>query len=245
MREEKKEEVAISTEQNKFVSWLDNYWYHYKWPTIVAIFFVLVFTISIVQSCSTERNDIIVTYAGGAYLEDSDRASIETVLSSSLPEGFSGQDSPKSGFSSYFVLTKEQILELQEETDFNGDKKNPQINSSFIASEQQTFINQLQTGQNSILLLDIELYKSLFLKDGKSDQLMSLNDIFGNVPNGAVDDYCISLYETDMFKNYRGLRSLPEDTVICIMRKLYHQSEETYSKQVEAFKSFAQSSASN
>ena len=235
--EEKRKEVAISTKSSKFAAWFDNYWYHYKWATIIGLFFSIVVIVCIAQSCTLERYDLMVSYAGN-YLEEEDKASIEFVLSSSLPDGFAEQESPKCEFNSYLVLTKDQILEMEKETDADGNKV--YVDSAFISSEQQTLINQIKTGQTSIYFIDIEVYNSLFLNDdGTSDILMPLKDIFGETPNGSCDNYGILLGDTAMYKEYRGIRALPEDTVICLAKKLYHQSEDSYSLQVEAFKAFA------
>ena len=41
MREENStrlEDKDIAVEKGKFLKWLDNYWYHYKWVTIGAVF---------------------------------------------------------------------------------------------------------------------------------------------------------------------------------------------------------------
>ena len=34
-------EAEFHYEQKKIIKWLDNYWYHYKWTTIITAFFVI------------------------------------------------------------------------------------------------------------------------------------------------------------------------------------------------------------
>jgi hypothetical protein len=43
---------------------LDNFWYHYKWHTAVAIFVIIVAIILTVQTCSRVEADAYILYAG-------------------------------------------------------------------------------------------------------------------------------------------------------------------------------------
>ena len=47
----------------KALKWLDNFWYHYKWPTIIAAFFIAVFAICIAQAVTRSEYDMYVRYA--------------------------------------------------------------------------------------------------------------------------------------------------------------------------------------
>ncbi len=47
-----------------FMKKLDNFWYHYKWHSLIALFFVLVITVCSVQMCTREEYDIHILYAG-------------------------------------------------------------------------------------------------------------------------------------------------------------------------------------
>ena len=38
--------------------WLENYWYHYKWATIISAFFITVAVICIVQIASKKNYNI-------------------------------------------------------------------------------------------------------------------------------------------------------------------------------------------
>ena len=51
-------EIRI-TSQSKTVGWLDNYWYHYKWHTIIFIFVVTLLIFMITQCMQVKKNDII------------------------------------------------------------------------------------------------------------------------------------------------------------------------------------------
>ena len=73
MKAEKQYTEGISTANNKFVSWLENYWYHYKWITLVVAFLVVVVAVCTIQSCTAKSSDINITYAGKALFSESDK----------------------------------------------------------------------------------------------------------------------------------------------------------------------------
>ena len=43
---------------------ISNYWYHFKWPTIIASFFVIFATFCIIQMVTRENPDLYVMYTG-------------------------------------------------------------------------------------------------------------------------------------------------------------------------------------
>ena len=48
-----------------FFAWLDNFWYHYKWHTIAALFLIIVAVVITIQFCERkEEADFPVLYAG-------------------------------------------------------------------------------------------------------------------------------------------------------------------------------------
>ena len=55
---------------SKFLKWLDNYWYHYKWHTIIVTFFLVIGIISTVQIFNKESYDAYVMYVGGQDIPD-------------------------------------------------------------------------------------------------------------------------------------------------------------------------------
>ena len=47
-----------------FFAWLDNFWYHYKWHSLIALFLVFAITVCTLQMCDKESYDIHILYAG-------------------------------------------------------------------------------------------------------------------------------------------------------------------------------------
>lgn len=46
--------------------WLENFWYHYKWVTIISVFFIIVAAICISQLITRESYDVYIRYVGNA-----------------------------------------------------------------------------------------------------------------------------------------------------------------------------------
>ena len=65
---------------------LQNFWYHYKWHSIVALFLAVAILICSLQFCKKEKYDAYVAYIGskqiGRTTENGDVAEIEKVISS-------------------------------------------------------------------------------------------------------------------------------------------------------------------
>ena len=230
MNEEKYTENKLSTDNNKFLKWLDNYWYHYKWPTIVVAFFVVVIGVCLIQSMTTEKKDILITYAGPTQVAADDAAAIERVFSENLPEkyGNKGTDG-KAGLISYIIYSKDQIKALE-------DDKNT-VDTKFNTDQYSTLNSQYRTGNGSIYLLDRWLYDEILKDNENVARLKPLKEVFGERPQGAIDAYGIRLGDTEIYKNSPELWVLPEDTVVCLHEKIVGQKD--YEKEVEVFKNIA------
>ena len=67
---DEKQKTGDISLRSPFLKKLDNFFYHYKWHSIVALFLVVVLTVTLVQACSKETFDVEVMYAGPKNLND-------------------------------------------------------------------------------------------------------------------------------------------------------------------------------
>ena len=233
MNDEKQYTEGISIKGNKFLIWFDNYWYHYKWVTIVVAFAVIVFSVCIIQACSNKKADVIVTYAGPTYLQVDQKISVEEVLN----KGINGTgEGATIGFKAYYLLTQGQIEQIQKETGSDGYPKH--VDTAFNSQEMDNFESQLMSGSGSIILVDKDMYAMFFGSTGETERLQPLNEVLGSTPSNAIDSYGIRLGDTAIYKNSTDLQRLPEDTVVCLHKKIFGQKD--YEQQVEAFKTLVQ-----
>ncbi len=230
------EGIALTGKRGK---WIENYWYHYKWVTIVAAFFLVVFIICTVQMCTKKKNDLILVYAGRNQLSVAECEDICKVFEAYCPEDFDGDGEKSISISAYCIMSEEQIKEAQAQTDAAGD--HVFIDKSYNSSQYDTYYNYISTGESSVLLLDAWLFESLVAHD----RVAPLEEMLGYTPDGAVNEYGVRLGDTDMYENYGVIKNLlPEDTVVCILRPYVagkSSKEKLYEREKQMFVSLVES----
>ena len=113
-RDEKITGGDIVLPQSKIGKFFDNLWYHYKWHIIIIGFFVTVFTICFVQCTTTERPDILITYAGGYHLNGEEKHEIDKLLTS-LMKGKDDEEAMSVAINPYAINSEEELKKLYYE----------------------------------------------------------------------------------------------------------------------------------
>ncbi len=208
------------TSQSKFLSWLDNFWFHHKWKVIIIVFFAVVATVGVLQMINKEDPDVEVTIATHTiyYAENVD--AIEKTLVSLMPEDLNGDGKKNVQVNLYKIYSEEEMKAANEaETDQNGY---PIIYADEAYNKEQikNYNSYLMTGQCSVMIVSEYLYNELISRRPEDILLKPMSEIFGSeLPKGTTTDgYGIKLTETGAYKYLDGLRSLPKDSVLCIMR---------------------------
>ena len=144
MKEIYERESYDTTVTGGFSKKAENFWYHYKWHTIVAIFVLIVTIICTVQMCSRTDYDVYVLYAGGKSFNKSadgnDYATITDALRI-VSEDFdeNGENSPL--FQSYLFPTDKEYKDKYSELGLE----------SLITSDKESFVNAM-TGSKEYYL---------------------------------------------------------------------------------------------
>ena len=246
MKEEKAYTEGISMKESRFLSWFDNFWYNYKWHTIVTIFIVVVLTFCLVQSCTKEENDIIFTYAGPKeFVSDpAEKVEINSALSELSTESYG--DGASATLKSFEIYSKEQIKEIEselvaeaEKTLDETDKPKKTVNTAFNTEEMNSFEDFVRSGASYILLLDPSIYQTILDSEGNTERLVELSSIYESTPENARDKYSVRLGDTEIYKTNPALQVLPADTVVCLHNKLVSTKQGTYDTQKDVFKRFA------
>lgn len=219
-----------------FLGWLDNYWYHYKWPTIVISFFIIVGLVCGLQTCNKEKEDLILLYSGSAALTPGDADNICKVISGIVNEDFDGDGNKNFSMSKYNVLSEEQIREEKKKTDASG---NPIfVDTSYYSAESAAYYRYIQTGESSVAFLEPWLYEAL-IADPENARLQKVSDILGYVPDSACGEYGIRLGNTELYRDFGVMRNMPADTVICLFKPLWKggksSKEEFYDREKKTF----------
>lgn len=218
--------------ESKFLKWLDNYWYHYKWTTIIVGFFVVVLLVCTLQMCTNEKEDINLIYAGPVLMTSGELDNLADVMNIVMPRDFDNSGEKSANILNYHVFSEDEIKKLESQTDSDGKKSF--IDRSYNTSNYDNFYNYIQTGDASVCMVAPWLYDSL----KSSNRLMKLTDVLGELPEAAIDDYGVMLSELEIYDSFSSVRVLPGDTVVCILRPLVigkSSKEKVYAQEKEMF----------
>lgn len=207
-----------------FAKKADNFWYHYKWHTIVTIFIIIVVTVCTVQMCSRTDYDVYVLYAGGKSFNKSSENNDYTAIQNSLKivsEDFDENGENYPFFQSYLVPSSKEYSENYADRGLD----------SLLNADKNSFTSAMLGSQEFYLcFLSAELFAMYDapLEKGKAP-LIPLTD-YASAEQLTESGRGIKLSKTDYYK-LPGINILPSDTVICV-RTLSEVSgdEENYEK---------------
>lgn len=201
----------------KFLKWLDNFWYHHKWKTIISLFLIVVLTVCIAQLVEKEDYDACVMYVGAA--------------TNGIPKSIEARLEELMGGEKYNV----NFSRLTYDPDNN-------LASEANVTAQKQLANMIVMPYY-IYIMDKEVYE-LYKNSGV---FVPLSDIYGeDLPEFANDDFSLIYSETEFAKTHTDDDTLPEGAVIALKVKPYSWSkkaaakeEAKYSVHEELFKKIA------
>lgn len=196
----------------RFIKWLDNFWYHYKWPTVIISFFVIVGVICTVQMMGKDDYDAFVLYSGGKYFTMDEQKSVTDAFSY-VYDDYNDDGEKQVCLTKIIVLSAEELKQKQAEA--NAENENLAYNFESRTDALEQLSMELMTGQSYVCFLSEAMYEHI---DG-NDRFIPLADVFGTVPDGAIDECAVRLSETE-FGSYfsEAMSVMGEDTVVCLRR---------------------------
>jgi hypothetical protein len=197
----------------KMKKWFSNYWYHYKWVTIIVLFFATVFGIGVYQMATKDTYDINILYTGPILMNEDQTKGIEDAFASVLPRDFNSDDEKSVLVNRITVLSDEQLAAKQEEAKKENDKIYYDLKTRKDSISQVTTL--FATGETTICLMDPYMYNMYLAQDA----FVSLEEVLGEVPEYARDAYSVNLLDTPFGQYFEALQVLPEDTVLCIRKE--------------------------
>ena len=201
---------------------LDNYWYHYKWHTIIALFLVVVILVCSLQMCSKDEYDIEVLYAGPAHLNDKQTIlDIESAFSSLLSDS-TGDGRVAVNLVSYWV---DENVKPSEEIE--GPLSDVSYSQNYSLNNQSLYMDEIYAGNVSVFLVSPHLFYLVDKDD--STVFVRVTDVFPEMKeyedeicvhneNGKINRFGVVLSKT-AFGQEPGLSSLPKDTILCLVKK--------------------------
>lgn len=194
---------------------LDNFWYHYKWHTIFALFVLVLGTILTVQSCSKVETDVYVMYAGPHTISrvsaGGDISPYENAVTSLKKIGADYNDDGVLSVSliDLFVVNSEEGEKLLV------DNPGKEINHTLVKENTDTLHQKLLFGEYYLCFLSERIFKE-YDAEYSSAMFASLEKY---VPAGLECEYAgeRGIYLSSLnFYTLPEFCELPEDTVVCL-----------------------------
>lgn len=185
------------------LKWLDNFWYHHKWATIITAFFIAVAVICCVQLFNRQSYDACFEFVGngGAIT----KTQYEDIVSSL--KGFVA-DSDENGEVS--VLFSREVF-ISDENDPIAGTLNSNVTSFMQSALYQDYF---------VFFIDPVLYDSY----KESGMFVSLVGRIENIPDEMkYDDCALKLSEMKIYE-LPGMNAMPKNTLVVLKTVPYFSS---------------------
>lgn len=190
---------------------VQNFWYHYKWHSLVALVVIIATLVCSLQFCSREKYDAYVLYAGskniGRTTSDGDVAEISKVISAvkRVTGDFDGNGTVSLSFTNYYYLSADEATDATD------------VNEALAATDKKQLSSVLEHSEYYLLFISKAVYNE-YHKVGDEELFIDLTPYAEyNTEAEYYAQNAILLSSLD-FYSFPGLSALPEDTLICIRR---------------------------
>lgn len=222
-------------ERSPIIKWLDNYWYHYKWPTIIITFFVVLGIMLTVQMINRPEYDQTFLYAGTYRMNSEEYLDYEQLLERVLPDDYDGDGEKSINIMSYQIYSEEEYYEEASIAEANSDSFS--LNGKYNTDEFHNFSQYSMTGECSVYLISEYLFNQL----RSAERLRPIAEVYEGkaLPVGVTEDgYGIRIKDTDFYTYNPAAQVLPDDMILCLLRPTVwggSSDDITYERSVEFF----------
>ena len=208
--------------ESKPLKWLDNFWYHYKWHTIIAAFFALILIVSLVQCASVEETDVKVSVAGNVVLGDAEQEGLKKLLGDVCPRDLDGDGEKNASLSIFPVFNEEQLEDHftyydEEAGEYRVDRDTVNLYRSTNVDNHKNLQTYVMTGDCAVWLVSEYVYGEVF-----ADKVQVVAKT--------------KLTDTAIYRDFDAVKALPQDTVVVLMRPIMGAyAEESRFLEAEAY----------
>ena len=212
--------AAKESKGKKFRAWLDNFFYHYKWHTIIALLLVFTVTVCSIQMCEKESYDIYVIYAGGydvSKLKTDENEPEFLTLSRSLARAasdYNGDGSVKASIDTLFMLTADEIAKINEQLKAEGSDSEVQV--GLVSENFKKMNDRILYSEYYVCLMSEEIFKHY---NAKAENMFTNLEKYvedGSDVKYLDDSKCAIYLNSTGMKKLPVLSDLPSDTVIAL-----------------------------
>ena len=216
-----------------------NFWYYYKWHTLVCAFVVFVLTVLILQTCGRVKPDAYILYAG---THDVSRVGYNGNISEyeAMISSFKRvcDDADGDGLTTVSLLDLFVVNQREAEV-LLAENPGSEINAALVKEDTETLKQKLVVGEYYLCFLSERLFKEY--EEAYDGKLFA--QISAYTAEGVEYEYASEggIYLRSLeFSKFPEISNLPSDTVVCIRRfakfglgndeKQFEQSEEILTK---------------
>ena len=198
--------------KSSVLAWLDNFWYHYKWHTLIALFLAVVLIVGVAQMCRKNKYDVFIMYAG---IHDVERKSTtgvseyETLLQGlkKISKDYDGDGEVSVSFLPLFLPSAAEIEELNKQDGV-------EVNTAVVADNVEIFNTNIVYSNYYLCFLSTTVYEN-YKNTAGVNIFVPLGDYVNGTDAELYAPDAILLSSTDFGKS-AGFSAFPEDTVICL-----------------------------
>lgn len=201
----------VPVKDSTFRGRMSNLWYHHKWKIILIPCAFLLLVSGITQLTGNEKVDASVMYAGPAVISGDKYSMLDETLDEILSEDLDG-DGNKNAYLYVITYMSQKQIEAQKKEYFDNGIHDVTYNAQANQEAYSSFNDMIFAGEAGVMFLDTELFERVRDAGG----LVTLESVLGEKPGSAVDDYGVRLGNTAIYKFYKSVQLMPEDTVICL-----------------------------
>lgn len=178
--------------------WLENYWYHYKWHTIIGGAVIILVAVLIAQLAAKVNYDALFMYVGDDYISAVQHSEIVKTLEDICPD-----------------TTENGKTEINfSRTAYVG--KTASASDAQINAAGEDFLSTMLHQPYYIYFIRKDAYERC------KDAFVPLSDIFGeNIPESAYDDKGILFSKTAFHDTNAAFSCFSDDVVIALKEKPY------------------------
>lgn len=198
----------------KVWKWLDNFWYHHKWKTIVITFFVVVFIIGFVQCVQKTDADISILYVGPEVVTGEEYDAMEKSLESRIDTDYNDDGKITVQFTDRVYLSAAQLKEKEEAAAAEGEAL--YYDKTAMKNSLDQARQWIQSGAMLIAIMDYEVYQGFEkVQDGL---FVRLDEYLDEVPEYAYDDYSLNFKDIPYVQFSGAFGAISKDTVIVLIK---------------------------
>lgn len=222
--------------KGKFALWLENYWYYYKFHTLVGLFIIFVVTVCCVQCATKETGDLTVTFAGSYTFQGEERQNFIDAINAVAPKDEESGEKLTLSLSNYSIYTEEELKKLYTNTE-TGVLDSSAYNTAkgYNLEQLESFGTFLKTGESPVLFVN----EFVFDQQNLPQISVPLSDLYGDeLPASAYNEYAVRLGDTAFYQYYAAVQVLPADTLLVLAKPFYMgatSNEEVYAKYEQLF----------